>query len=66
MPSYSFICPKCGQRFERNLSLDADRSQVVCPNGHRQVQRVYVASPVMFKGRGFYVTDHNSAGKSTV
>ena len=66
MPSYSFVCPKCGQRFERDLPVDADQSQVVCPNGHRQVRRVYSAPTVMFKGHGFYVTDHDSASKSTV
>jgi putative FmdB family regulatory protein len=66
MPSYTFLCPKCGQRFERNLPVDADQSQVVCPNGHRQVQRVYLAPPVMFKGHGYYVTDNHTANKSTV
>jgi putative FmdB family regulatory protein len=66
MPSYSFVCPKCGERFVRNLPMDADRSQVVCPNGHRQVRRVYFATPVLFKGHGYYVTDHDSANKSTV
>ena len=67
MPLYEFTCCTCGVNFEKSLSVNADRSQVRCPSGHHRVQRVYSAPPVMFKGGGFYVTDHPSGsggGKS--
>jgi putative FmdB family regulatory protein len=60
MPSYSFQCPVCGKRFTRTLSFNADLSKVVCPNGHGQVERIYVSPPVVFKGHGYYVTDSHS------
>ena len=60
MPLYEFSCSTCGQKFEKTLPLNADQTGVRCPSGHRKVQRVYTALPVMFKGNGFYVTDHPS------
>ncbi len=60
MPSYEFSCPTCGQIFEKVLPLIGNRSEVLCPSGHRGIQRIYSAPPVIFKGSGFYVTDHRS------
>lgn len=60
MPVYEFSCPSCGQTFEKSLPMSADLKQVRCPSGHPHVRRVYSAPPVMFKGSGFYVTDHRS------
>ena len=62
MPSYEFTCATCGRTFEKNLPLGADRAEVRCPSGHRRVRRVYSAPPVMYKGSGFYVTDHRPQG----
>ena len=58
MPSYEFTCTTCGQTFEKELSMSADHAGVRCPSGHRRVHRLYSVLPVMFKGSGFYVTDH--------
>ena len=60
MPLYEFSCQTCGRTFERVLPLDADPSEVHCPSGHRKARRVYSAPSVVFKGSGFYVTDHRS------
>lgn len=65
MPRYEFSCSTCGQVFERDLPASADRSGVECPAGHRRVQRVYSAPPVMFRGGGFYVTDHRRSPASS-
>jgi len=58
MPRYEFSCPICGQTFEKNLPFHESLGDVRCPSGHKDVRRVYSAPPVMFKGSGFYVTDH--------
>ena len=60
MPLYEFSCPTCGRIFEKNLAVQADQSRVRCPAGHRGARRVYSAPPIVFKGRGFYTTDHRS------
>jgi len=63
MPEYSFICQKCGAHFSHHLTFNADRSNLSCPNGHQNVQRIYTAPQVTFKGRGFYVTDSKKESK---
>ncbi len=65
MPRYEFSCRTCGQTFERVLPIEDDRSQVRCPAGHRDVHRIYSAPGVVFKGHGFYVTDHPSGSASS-
>jgi putative FmdB family regulatory protein len=64
MPSYTFRCQICGEVFTRRYSFHDDLSTVTCPNGHREVERVFVPPAVVFKGSGFYITDHGrSNGK---
>jgi putative FmdB family regulatory protein len=58
MPSYDFTCKVCGAKFERIVPFDGDASLVTCPNGHHQVRRLYTAPSVIFKGSGWYSTDH--------
>ena len=66
MPLYEFSCSTCGQTFEKNIPLDASQTEIRCPSGHRRVRRVYSAPAVMYKGTGFYVTDHRSSSSSNV
>jgi putative FmdB family regulatory protein len=61
MPLYEYLCSTCGQNFEKALPVNTDNSDVRCPAGHRKVHRIYSAPFVMFKGSGFYSTDHRSA-----
>jgi putative FmdB family regulatory protein len=61
MPRYEFYCASCGQTFEKGLPLEANHTEVRCPSCHHRAQRIYTAPMVMFKGSGFYVTDHRSA-----
>jgi len=65
MAIYEFSCPTCGLTFEKALPMNADRSAVRCPAGHRGVRRVFFATPMLFKGSGFYVTDHRSGPASS-
>jgi putative FmdB family regulatory protein len=62
MPIYSFVCEICGARFDRFLHFSDDANQVVCPNGHEKVRRIYTAPAVVFKGKGFYITDNRPSG----
>ena len=64
MPRYEFSCPVCGQQFEKDLPMNADQAGVRCPACHSNVRRVYSAHPIVFKGSGFYVTDHRPSGAS--
>jgi putative FmdB family regulatory protein len=66
MPRYEFSCPVCGQTFEKTLSFQETQVGVRCPSGHKNVRRVYTAPLVMFKGSGFYVTDHRSSTESSI
>lgn len=67
MPNYTFRCLECGAEFEHWFSFYEAVRPPQCPNGHGQVERIYRAPAIVFKGSGFYVTDNrtsNSASKS--
>lgn len=67
MPNYSFRCADCGMEFERWFSFHEEIRDVVCPNGHTNVERMLRPPAIIFKGSGFYVTDNratNSASKN--
>lgn len=65
MPIYEYECLECGIHFDK-LQRFGDPQPDACPRGHRQVQRLFSQPAIIFKGSGFYVTDHgrNSRGKS--
>jgi putative FmdB family regulatory protein len=65
MTVYEFSCPTCGLSFEKAMPMNADRSGVRCPAGHRHVRRIYSAPSVVFKGSGFYATDHPAGPASS-
>lgn len=68
MPLYDFACAECGTRFEKQLPFSGSYHDVICPKGHRAVQRIYSSPQVVFKGSGWYITDHRKAspaGSST-
>lgn len=61
MPTYEYICEKCGYEFEQFQSITA-RPLRICPKcGKRQLKRLIGAGAgVIFKGSGFYETDYRS------
>ena len=61
MPVYEFSCSVCGKTFERNIPFEAEHTDIHCPSGHKKVHRVYSSVPIVFKGSGFYVTDHHQS-----
>jgi putative FmdB family regulatory protein len=64
MPSYTYHCDKCGHEFEKYQTFSEEPLRV-CPECHEKgLLKVYKPALVVFKGSGFYVTDHKSAKSS--
>lgn len=70
MPTYEYVCAKCGHEFEKLQSI-ADKSLTVCPKdlcarkkwGRGSVKRkISTGGGLIFKGSGFYITDYRSEG----
>ena len=57
MPIYEYLCGECGHRYEKREGFDAPSLQV-CPICSSNARRVLHAPPIVFKGSGFYSTDH--------
>lgn len=70
MPTYEYLCEKCGKNFDAFQSMKDDPYKV-CPKdlcrqktwGKGKVKRQLGAGAgLIFKGSGFYITDYRSAG----
>lgn len=60
MPTYEYQCRSCAQRFEARQSIMA-RPRTRCPHCGKKVDRLISAGAgFLFKGSGFYSTDHRS------
>ena len=66
MPVYLYRCSNCGVQFEKQQSF-SDQSLIRCPEcGKRALKKVYQPVGIVFKGSGFYATDHHSpSGQSS-
>lgn len=70
MPTYEYICAKCGHEFEAMHSMTAAPLKI-CPEdqcarkkwGRGKVSRkISAGAGLLFKGSGFYITDYRSEG----
>ena len=70
MPTYEYICEKCGHEFETIQSITA-KPLKECPEdlcakkkwGHGRVtKKISAGAGLLFKGSGFYITDYRSEG----
>lgn len=60
MPVYTYRCDSCGVQFEKHQSFN-DQPLKTCPECRKKsVKRVITPSKIIFKGSGFYATDHKS------
>jgi len=60
MPIYTYRCDNCGVQFDRKQSF-TDPLLKVCPDcGKKALHKVYTPVGIVFKGSGFYATDHRS------
>ena len=57
MPTYQYSCSKCDNHFEMKQGFNDD-SRVDCPKCKSVAKRIFLPVPIIFKGSGFYVTDH--------
>jgi putative FmdB family regulatory protein len=57
VPTYDYECQKCGHTFELRRSF-TDDSKAECPKCKGKSNRLFTPVPIIFKGAGFYVTDH--------
>ncbi|MCS7177690.1 MAG: FmdB family zinc ribbon protein [Anaerolineae bacterium] len=64
MPVYEYQCKACGVRFER-VQRFTDEPVKVCPECGGSVYRLVQPVGIIFKGSGFYVTDHRAASSTT-
>jgi putative FmdB family regulatory protein len=60
MPIYTYRCESCGVQFEANQKF-SDAPLTRCPEcGKKTLRKVYTPVGIVFKGSGFYATDHRS------
>ena len=62
MPTYDYVCKKCGHEWELFQSITANPKRK-CPDcGKLSAKRVIGAGAgIIFKGSGFYQTDYRSS-----
>src|SRR3989338_1632027 len=61
MPTYMYKCDNCGMQFEKFQKF-SDKALKRCPECNKgAVRRVIEPSAIVFKGSGWYATDHRSA-----
>jgi putative FmdB family regulatory protein len=60
MPIYTYRCENCGVQFERQQKF-SDQPLTRCPEcSKKSLRKVYTPVGIVFKGSGFYATDHRS------
>jgi len=70
MPTYDYVCQKCGHEFEAVHSI-ASASLKICPadvcarkkwGRGKVIKKISAGAGLLFKGSGFYITDYRSEG----
>lgn len=65
MPIYTYRCESCGVQFERHQFFN-DAPLKICPECRKKaLRKVITPTKVIFKGSGFYATDHRSPSGSS-
>ena len=61
MPNYEYECQTCGVHFERKQKV-TDEPMQDCPECGGKVRKLFFPVGIIFKGSGWYKTDHGSGG----
>lgn len=60
MPLYAYKCEACGHEFDKFQHF-VDDPLTICPVcAEEALRKVYSPVGIVFKGKGFYATDHRS------
>jgi putative FmdB family regulatory protein len=60
MPTYAYRCDNCGVQFDRYQAFSEPPLET-CPEcGEPTLRKLYAPVGIVFKGSGFYATDHRS------
>ncbi|WP_305094179.1 FmdB family zinc ribbon protein [Prescottella sp. R16] len=64
MPTYSYACTECDNRFDIVQSF-TDDTLTVCPECTGKLRKLFNSVGIVFKGSGFYRTDSRGGGSTT-
>ncbi|MGZ8713572.1 MAG: FmdB family zinc ribbon protein [Mycobacterium sp.] len=64
MPTYSYACTECGNRFDEVQSF-SDDALTTCPKCSGRLRKLFGNVGVVFKGSGFYRNDSRETAKSS-
>ena len=64
MPTYSYACTECGNRFDV-VQAFTDDALTTCENCSGRLRKLFNSVGVVFKGSGFYRTDSRESAKSS-
>lgn len=64
MPAYDYHCDACGSTYELRQGFDAETTHPCEECGKGTAKRVLTAPRVVFKGKGWYVTDSRNSSTS--
>ena|SRR6266487_1326937 len=60
MPTYEYLCRTCSHRFETWQKM-TEEPLTICPECGGHIRRVLFPAGIVFKGSGFYKTDHGNS-----
>ncbi|MCB1263124.1 MAG: FmdB family transcriptional regulator [Mycobacterium sp.] len=63
MPTYSYACTECDNRFDA-VQAFTDDALTTCPQCSGRLRKLFNSVGVVFKGSGFYRTDSRESGKA--
>lgn len=64
MPTYEYLCKTCSHRFETVQKM-TDEPLTICPECGGYIRRVLFPAGIVFKGSGFYKTDHSGSSPAS-
>ena len=64
MPTYSYACTECGNRFDA-VQAFSDDALTTCPKCSGKLRKLFGSVGVVFKGSGFYRTDSRPGSSSS-
>ena len=64
MPTYSYACTECSNRFDA-VQAFSDASLTTCPECNGRLRKLFGNVGVVFKGSGFYRTDSRESAKAS-